>query len=394
VFDGRWNRCLGWGLLLIAFAVATWLDPWSLGERDAAALPGSVRMMVRHAQAVVVAMAFLQLVVADLLAEFSLSLAVRIAVTLLSGIGTLAYSAGYGLIAVRPAYAWLTVGGAVLNGLAFGLLAVTIGRRGPVVVQVVLPVFCGGMLLDAAMGLFAADPGQFLPGSLGAEDGVRQRMLRLARAAAIALSLLALLYRGLLYRTGNGGPVAGWGQALLLLGAVTMPLTLVISAFVSLDLKYLLPIPAQGALLGTYTGVWLASPPTRRLERAGWLLVAAGMTAGVFMGLYAFDGPLAAPAFLGEYNAFGRRLSRLGHAYCIVLGLVWILLARDLDRSAEERWLTRIAIAVLTLGTALTLLGTVVEGIGQGPTSPLSIGPGLVAAGLLLSRPPWRCVHT
>src|SRR5438067_1854713 len=61
---GRWNERLGWGLLLVGFVAAVGVDPWSLGERDPAALPGSPRMAARHAQAVVLGMAFLQLAVA------------------------------------------------------------------------------------------------------------------------------------------------------------------------------------------------------------------------------------------------------------------------------------------------------------------------------------------
>ena len=67
--DGRWNRRIGWALLIAGFAWAAWLDPWSLSEHDPARVAGSARMIARHGQAVVLAMAFLQLLTAELLAS-------------------------------------------------------------------------------------------------------------------------------------------------------------------------------------------------------------------------------------------------------------------------------------------------------------------------------------
>jgi hypothetical protein len=63
----RLNRLLGWALILAAFAWATQLDPWSLSERNPSLLVGSPRMLARHAQAVMLAMGFLQFIVALIL---------------------------------------------------------------------------------------------------------------------------------------------------------------------------------------------------------------------------------------------------------------------------------------------------------------------------------------
>ena len=62
---GRWNRLIGWTLLVAGFAWAAWLDPWSLSERNPALITGGARMVARHGQVVVLTMAFLQLLVAD-----------------------------------------------------------------------------------------------------------------------------------------------------------------------------------------------------------------------------------------------------------------------------------------------------------------------------------------
>ncbi len=68
---GRWNRLIGWTLLVAGFAWAAWLDPWSLSERNPALITGGARMVARHGQVVVLTMAFLQLLVAELLAAAS-----------------------------------------------------------------------------------------------------------------------------------------------------------------------------------------------------------------------------------------------------------------------------------------------------------------------------------
>src|SRR5262249_49104256 len=160
---------------------------------------------------------------------------------------------------------------------------VAVGGDESLVVRVVLLVFGFGMLLDVGMGLFAADPERFLPSYLGGEADLRLRMLRLARAAVIALSQLALLYRSLLRGAQASGALARGGQGLLLGGAVAMPLTLALASFTAVEVKYLLPLPALAAFLGTLAGLWLAGPPARGLERLGWLLVVASMAGGLLM---------------------------------------------------------------------------------------------------------------
>jgi hypothetical protein len=56
------------------------------------------------------------------------------------------------------------------------------------------------------------------------------------------------------------------------------------------------------------------------------------MGIGMLMGLYAFDGLLPRPDFIGAYNNNVRRLIRLTHVYCIISGLVSISVSRELER--------------------------------------------------------------
>src|SRR6202040_2461733 len=85
VVKAAWNRYLGWTLLLAGFWGAVWLDPWSLSQRDAGSLAGSLRLAARQAQAGVVQMAFLQLVLARVLAGEGLAVRSRRLTVGLSG---------------------------------------------------------------------------------------------------------------------------------------------------------------------------------------------------------------------------------------------------------------------------------------------------------------------
>jgi len=384
----RVNRLLGWAFLVASFVWAVGLDPWSLSERDPTVLVGSPRMAARHAQAVVLAMGFLQLAVALLLERTTLPAGARRAAEALTAFGAVIYCLGYATHASWPQITWLVPVGALLNFFGFSILLWWRFRGSGVPESwVVLPVFCFGMLLDAAMGLFAVGPDLFLPDYVGPEDGVRQRMLRLARAAAIALSVVTLLFRDLAERAGPQ-PAVRRAHVALWTGAVGMPVILTTASFTFVAVKFLLPIPAFAMVCGTAVGAWLTRRFASRLEVWGWLLVAASMGAGLFMGLYAFDGPVPAPGPLAGYNDFVRRLSRLAHAYCIVLGLLTIFIARLPDSGYPASWLRRLGVPLLVAGTVATLLAIGLLAGADLPTSVLSPGPILVATATLLCAAP------
>ena len=60
-----------------------------------------------------------------------------------------------------------------------------------------------------------------------------------------------------------------------------------------------------------------------------WLSLAAGAGTGLIMGLWSFDGPVAAPAWIGNYGATPRRLLRLGHIAFFGRGIVNLLLVKN-----------------------------------------------------------------
>jgi hypothetical protein len=386
---GRFNNLMGGALLLVGFGAATWLDPWSLRERDPSLLIGSARMAARLAQAVVVAMAFLQLIVAGALTTVEMTAGARRGVSWLTGWGALLYAAGYILASSLPDVIWLIPTGALLNFLGFALLLVQAGgARERWLWRVTLSVVCLGMLLDLAIGLFVAKPRLFLPAFLGPDDGVRLRMLRLARAAAIALPAVALLYEGLADRVQHDRLLFQRGRAALWCGVASMSAILAAASFTNVAVKYLLPLPALTLFAGTCVAGVLAYRHASRLEVWGWLLVALSMGTGLVMGLYAFDGPLPAPPFLGVYNDFARRLSRLGHAYCIVLGLLSIFLARESEKPCSLWCVSRSGVVLTVTGTVLTLAMILLAASSFVSTTWLAVGPAVVTLALLVCLAP------
>lgn len=68
------------------------------------------------------------------------------------------------------------------------------------------------------------------------------------------------------------------------------------------------------------------------------------------MGLWSFDGPMATPSWLGEYGDTPRRLARLGHIAFLGLGIINLILARELEELALSRRAMRVASAAMNFG--------------------------------------------
>jgi hypothetical protein len=66
----------------------------------------------------------------------------------------------------------------------------------------------------------------------------------------------------------------------------------------------------------------------------GWSSLAVGIAVGLVIGLWSFDGPVQTPSWIGGYADTSRRLLRLGHIAFIGLGILNILLADELSRTA------------------------------------------------------------
>ena len=385
VSAGNLNRLLGWTTLLIGLALSAALDPWLLDATSAADSDGGVRLAVRHAHGVVIAMAFLQLAMAHLLATPAFDRRARTAAALLTAIGAGSYIAGYALGLWWPACHWLVLVGSLVNFSGFAFL-LRVGPSGVYARQIrmILPVACFGMLLDFMAGLGPVLPEAWILEQLGSEDGVRLRMLRLARVAAIALSVLTLLYYGVARRAGPYQAKARLGGASLAIGAVGMPLILALACFTTMHLKYLLALPATAVVIGVYTGLMLSLKHGGSLERWGWLLIAASTSVGMLIGLYAFEGPFPTPEFMGDYNALPRRLTRMVHSYSIVLGMMGILLAREMVQDRGAGGFARIGRAVFIVGCVVMLAVPLLQTVAAVPPTANRIGPLLTLAGAVV----------
>lgn len=361
------NRILGWGMVALGFLWAAGLDPWALGTRGA---DGVVRLAVRQAHGVLLAMGFLQLLAARLSGSQSEGSATA---GWLTAAGAVIYSAGHVLHLHYPALGWLIPVGALLNVAGFGrLLRVHLRAGAALEVRLALTAVVFGMLLDAGVGLGSLRP-DLLAACLGPEDGVRLRMLRLARVASIALPIQAILFDRL-RQGGSERRVVRWGGLALATGAIGMPLVLTAAALGSQILKYLLPLPADAVLFGAGVAVWLAFRGQSLMARWGWSLLLVSMLVGQLMGGYAFDGPLPAPPAFTGYLDFVRTLARIGHAYAILLGLL-ALFAAELEPSPHRR----VGLTLLALGSALTLTAMVLVATGLLAGGWLAPGPAIVA---------------
>ena len=67
-----------------------------------------------------------------------------------------------------------------------------------------------------------------------------------------------------------------------------------------------------------------------------WTGMACGAALGLIMGLWSFDGPVAPPNFIGDYTDTARRLLRLGHIACFGIGILNLLLVRELFNSGDS----------------------------------------------------------
>ena len=379
VSGGRLNRNIGWVLLVAGFAYATWLDPCSLSERGSSCLAGGPKIAARHAQTMVVGMGLLQLAASRMLAATSLlPLAYGISVWL-TGLGGVVSAIGYGMTGRWASSAWLILAGALMNLTGFMIIA----RGGPGrgrkrQFSVVLAIICSGMVLDAVMGTSELSSRLFLPSYIGAEDGLRLRMLRLARVSAIVLPVLTLLHQGLAEHADPRTRSVRWGRIGMLCGTIGIPVILTIAGFMNFGFKLLLPIPANAIFIGTLCGAWLAKRHARPLELWGWLLIAVSIAAGLVIGLFAFDGPLPPPGFVGGYNDVVRTLIRLAHTYCIVFGLASIFVSRDLEERRQADWPARVGRPLLVAGSVTSVVVILLLTGVELPASVLSVGPVLV----------------
>lgn len=258
---------------------------------------------------------------------------VRAIAAWLTGLAAIVYAAGTILAARWAGGPWLILAGVLFNLTGLVLLSWP-GVRGrhTRALRAILATFCVAMFLHIVIETILATPNPFLIGPIGPADGMRLRMLRLARAAVLTLPVLTLLHHGLAVKADPHSPAVRWGRTGMLGGTILMVATLTAAGLTRPELRFLLPIPAIAIFLGTVSGLWLARRHARPLELWGWTLIVGSMAGGLLIGMVVFEGPLPPPDFIGEYNALARRVIRQAHIYSIIFGVVSIFLSRTLDR--------------------------------------------------------------
>ena len=371
--SGGWNRAIGYLLLLAGLAITPALDARSFARQIPRESYGQA-LAERHAQGVILAMAIMQLALGRLLGTNSFSPRAQSLAGLTTAAGSLLYAAAYGL----ELGAGLVLAGGALNlaGVAQLIFRQPTGNYTREI-RLILPVVALGMLLSLASALPALAQNEALADHLGDADGTRRRMLRLARVAALALSVLTLLYYG---TSPSQGRLQDRIGGVLMAGAVGMPLVLTVAALVWMPAKYLLPFPALAVMVGAIAAWLSALRGANRLEQAGWLTIVASLSVGLLMGLYAFDGPLPTPPFLGSYMETARRLSWTAHSYAVVLGIVAIFLSREIRGTEATAWM-RLSAGAYAVGGVVMVAVLIVRMITDLPSQAFAFGPILCIAG-------------
>jgi hypothetical protein len=181
-------------------------------------------------------------------------------------------------------------------------------------------------------------------------DLLQARFLRLGATAAMALPLLATLYR--LDPLRDATRATRLARVLFGIGMVAMPLALVLSAFFDDRVKYALGPASDCFTVGLIISCVQAGRRGEVGSLAGFGTVLASMFLGKLMGFYAFDGPLSAPTLLATYGDAWRVALRHFHIDLMVLGytfLLWPALVRPR--------IIAVAGLALTLGLSMPAMG-------------------------------------
>ena len=363
-------RTAGWSLLAAGFFGAAYLDPTAVLDPALAA--------AEHRNIALIGFAFVLLSLAEMKRQGALSAARRTAAWWLIHHGAISYAAGcvVGLF-FQPLLLLAPLGAlGVVAGLAL-LLSRTCAGWENCELRYLLWILLIGSALEVVLSFYGI-VSEVLAASLADPNMLPMQMLRLARAAAMTLPVLALLYRRLAERRALASAAASWGCLAIFAGAALMPAVLCLASWVDPKCKYLLPLPAMLVFFACSIAVRLAREAAGRAEYFGWLLIATSMGAGMLMGTYSFEGPLPPPKFVGDYADFARLLIRRAHSYGIVFGIAAIFAAREQERSVlvgARGWLVGLLIPMGSLTTAgLTIL----VAMRMLPVDALALGPGVV----------------
>lgn len=81
-----------------------------------------------------------------------------------------------------------------------------------------------------------------------------------------------------------------------------------------------------------------------------WSSIALGAISGLIMGLWSFGGPFPLPEMIGAYDALPRRFLRLAHIAFFALGMLHLMVLRQVRSARPYSRLNRHALRAMTFG--------------------------------------------
>lgn len=93
--------------------------------------------------------------------------------------------------------------------------------------------------------------------------------------------------------------------------------------------------------------------PRSRAAAIAWCSILAGALSGAVMGLWSFGGPFPTPEWIGDYESLPRRFLRLAHVAMFALGLLHMLVARQITSAPISPSLDRLGLNAMAVGNVL-----------------------------------------
>lgn len=90
-----------------------------------------------------------------------------------------------------------------------------------------------------------------------------------------------------------------------------------------------------------------------RAAMIAWCSILAGTLSGLLLGLWSFGGPFPTPDWIGPYDALSRRFLRLAHVAMFALGILHMLVARQITEAPVRPDLDQLAVRAMAVGNVL-----------------------------------------
>ncbi len=90
-----------------------------------------------------------------------------------------------------------------------------------------------------------------------------------------------------------------------------------------------------------------------------WCSICLGGLSGLILGLWSFGGPFPVPDWIGEYDSLPRRFLRLAHVAMFALGILHMLVVRQIAAAPIHPDVDRIAASTMALGNILMPLALI-----------------------------------